>query len=347
VVELAPIPADDRKRVASLRRLGLLDSGSEERFDRITRTARRMFGVSSALVVLVDVDRNWFKSSDGLDGEDAPRSTSFCGHVVASSQLTVVPDARCDPRFADNPNVLGPPHVRFYAGCPIAAPDGAIVGTLCLTDDQPRTLDDEELRDFSDLAAMVEHEIAVTRLAVDDELTGLVNRRGFLMMANQALAFCQRQRVEALVVFADVDGLKQDNDRHGHDTGDRLLRCAASSMAEAFRGSDVVGRFGGDEFVAVLTGYSGEDTWATERLASAVETCNSQMAVGDGNGGEAEPFALSMSVGSARFTPQDPELLQTLLERADAAMYADKQLRCRPAEMVVPGCLPGAVRDPS
>jgi diguanylate cyclase (GGDEF)-like protein len=326
-VEVAPIPADDKERVASLRRLGLLDSGSEERFDRITRAARRMFGVSTALVVLVDADRNWFKSSDGEEGHEAPRSTSICGHTVASSQFLVVPDARCDPRFADNPNVLGPPHVRFYAGCPIAAPDGAIVGTLCLTDDRPRTFDEEDMHLFRDLAGMVEHEIAVTRLAVDDELTGLVNRRGFLMMAAQALAFCQRQQVEALVVFADVDGLKQVNDRYGHEAGDRLLRYAATSMAEAFRGSDVVGRFGGDEFVAMLTGYRGAGTWATTRLASTVQSWNDRMAAGDTAAGVAEPFTLSMSVGSARFRPDDPDLLETLLEQADTAMYADKQLR--------------------
>jgi diguanylate cyclase (GGDEF)-like protein len=343
-VKVAPIPTDDRERVASLRRLGLLDSGSEERFDRITRNARRMFGVSSALVVLVDVDRNWFKSNDGQDDEEAPRSTSFCGHTVASSQFMMVPDARCDPRFADNPNVLGPPHVRFYAGCPIAAPDGAIVGTLCMTDEEPRTLDAEELHLFRDLAGMVEHEIAVTRLAVDDELTGLVNRRGFLMMANQALAFCRRQGVEALVVFADVDGLKQVNDRYGHDAGDRLLRYAASSMAEAFRASDVVGRFGGDEFVAVLTGCGGEDSWVTERLNSAVDTRNEQMATGDGTNGVPEPFVLSVSVGSARFNPDSHEPLETLLERADTAMYADKQVHRRPAKMVARQS--GAIRQP-
>jgi diguanylate cyclase (GGDEF)-like protein len=330
--------------VASLRRLGLLDSGSEQRFDRLTRTARRMFRVSAALVVLVDVDRNWFKSSDGMDGEEEDRLTSFCGHVVASGQIMVVPDARCDPRFADNPHVTGPPHVRFYAGYPIAAPDGAIVGTLCLVDDQPRTLDEEEIQDLRIVAELVEHEIAVTLTAADDELTGLANRRGFQMMASQALAFCQRQQLDALVVFADVDGLKPVDDRYGHDAGDRLLRYAASSMAEAFRASDVVGRFGGDEFVAILTGYCGEATWATKRLDSAVQACNDQIAAGEGFAGIAEPFALAMSVGSARFTPDDPEPLETLLERADIAMYADKQLR-RSAGMAVPGVRPWADRD--
>jgi diguanylate cyclase (GGDEF)-like protein len=118
-------------------------------------------------------------------------------------------------------------------------------------------------------------------------------------------------------------------------------------MADAFRGSDVVGRFGGDEFVAVLTGYRGEATWATQRLASAVQTCNDQMSADSGTTGVAEPLTLSMSVGSARFTPNDPEPLETLLERADAAMYVDKQLRRRLAGMAVPGVHPGAVRNPS
>jgi diguanylate cyclase (GGDEF)-like protein len=137
------------------------------------------------------------------------------------------------------------------------------------------------------------------------------------------------------------EGVRQEvNDRYGHEAGDRLLRFAAFSMAEAFRASDVVGRFGGDEFVAVLPGHSGDVAWATKRLASAVRTCNDQMAAGNSTAGMAEPFALSMSVGAARFMPDDPEPPETLLERADAAMYDDKQLRCRSAGVAVLG------RDP-
>ena len=142
------------------------------------------------------------------------------------------------------------------------------------------------------------------------------------------------------------EGVRQEvNDRYGHEAGDRLLRFAAFSMAEAFRASDVVGRFGGDEFVAVLPGHSGDVAWATKRLASAVRTCNDQMAAGNSTAGMAEPFALSMSVGAARFMPDDPEPPETLLERADAAMYDDKQLRCRSAGVAVLGRDPESVRD--
>jgi diguanylate cyclase (GGDEF)-like protein len=318
-VDSAPIPHDDKERVTSLRRLGLLDTAPEERFDRITRTARRLFGVDTALVSLVDADRQWFKSKQGLAADEFPRDISFCGPAIVDSDVLVIPDTRDDDRFGDNPLVASDPTVRFYAGCPIAGPDGALVGTLCLIDHRPHALDDEDIRSLRDLAAMVEREIAVTRLAVDDELTGLANRRGFMMMASQALAFCQRQHVDALVVVADVDGIESVNDRFGDHVGDQLLRHAASAMAEAFRASDVVGRLGGDEFGAVLTAYHGEAPWATKRLAAAVQACNDQI--------PDAPFTLSMAVGSARFDPDDPELLEALLDRAGTAMSADKEFR--------------------
>jgi diguanylate cyclase (GGDEF)-like protein len=318
-MEAAPIVRRDRDRVASLRRLGLLDTEPEERFDRITRTAQKLFGVETALVSLVDADRQWFKSKQGLAATETDRDISFCGHAIAGRDVLAVDDTLDDPRFFDNPLVTDDPNVRFYAGCPISGPDGAVIGTLCLLDDQPRHLDREELEALHDLAAMVEHEIAVTKLAVDDELTGLANRRGFFLLGNQALAFCQRQRIDALVVFADVDGLKVVNDDFGHEAGDRLLTWAATAMAEGFRVSDVVARIGGDEFAAVLTAYEAGEYRAAERLDTAVKACNAELS--------GSPFELSMSVGTARFEHENPSDLETLLRQADASMYADKQRR--------------------
>jgi diguanylate cyclase (GGDEF)-like protein len=318
-MEAAPTLRNDRNRVASLRRLGLLDTGPEERFDRITRTAQRLFGVETALVSLVDVDRQWFKSRQGMAATETARDISFCGHAITGREVLEVDDTLCDPRFSDNPLVTEEPKVRFYAGCPISGPDGAVIGTLCLLDNRPRHLNGEQLDSLHDLAAMVEHEIAVTKLAVDDELTGLANRRGFSLLGDQALAFCERQQVDALVVFADVDGLKAVNDAYGHEYGDTLLTWAAAAMADAFRASDVVGRIGGDEFAAVLTSFVGGEYRACERLDSAVKEVNAGL--GD------VPFDLSMSVGTARFQHQHPDDLETLLRRADASMYADKQRR--------------------
>jgi diguanylate cyclase (GGDEF)-like protein len=324
-VEAPPVPADDLLRVGSLRRLGLLDTEPEERFDRITRIARRLFGVDTALVSLVDIDRQWAKSRqclaplESLEVLEMSRDLSFCGHAILDPEVLQVQDAATDPRFSDNPLVVGQPPVRFYAGCPIASPEGAMIGTLCLLDGRPRALSPDDLLAFRDLAAMVEHEIAVTRLAIDDELTGLANRRGFTMIGTQALAFCQRQQVDALVVAATIDGLDGINERGGRTTGDQLIRMAASAMADTFRSSDVVGRVGGRRFAAVLTGYEGSQAQVADRLRSAVAASNLEL--------ERTTFGLSMTVGSARFNHRDPELLEVLMHRAKAWSAAGERHR--------------------
>ena len=96
-------PADESKSLAALRALGLLDSPAEERFDRLTRVTKHALGVPIALVSLVDKDRQWFKSKQGLDATEPPRDISFCGHAIPGSDIFIVPDARKDERFQDNP----------------------------------------------------------------------------------------------------------------------------------------------------------------------------------------------------------------------------------------------------
>ncbi|WP_026425512.1 GAF domain-containing sensor histidine kinase [Actinokineospora inagensis] len=151
------------QRLAAVKALRLLDTPREERFDRITRLTQKLLGVPIALVSLVDVDRQWFKSCVGLDADQTDRGVSFCSHAIAQPTLMEVPDATEDPRFAQNPHVLGDPHIRFYAGQPIAAPSGHLVGTLCVVDRVPRRLDEAERGLLRDLAAWVELECAVVQ----------------------------------------------------------------------------------------------------------------------------------------------------------------------------------------
>lgn len=155
----AAIPADEAQRLDALRRLGVLDTPAEERFDRITRLAARLFDVPIALISLVDEERQWFKSRVGDVAQQTTREESFCAHAILGSQALVVSDALGDDRFADNPLVASEPCVRFYAGHPIAAPDGSVVGTLCLIDHQPRDFGAAELKVLIDLAAMAEREL--------------------------------------------------------------------------------------------------------------------------------------------------------------------------------------------
>ncbi|NNC65016.1 MAG: GAF domain-containing protein, partial [Gammaproteobacteria bacterium] len=130
----APTPIGETVRLCSLQNLKVLDTLPEERFDRITRLVARVFDVPIALVSLVDVDRQWFKSRHGLDADETPREISFCGHAILEEKTFVVHDAAKDERFVDNPLVTGGPKIRFYAGHPVHSPQGTRIGTLCLID---------------------------------------------------------------------------------------------------------------------------------------------------------------------------------------------------------------------
>jgi len=152
-------PADEAHRLDVLRASHILDTPPEERFDRITRVAQRLFDVPIAVVSLVDVNRQWFKSCLGLDATETPRSISFCGHTILGDVTLVIPNALADPRFADNPLVADAPHIRFYAGHPLKAADGSRLGTLCIIDRKPRDFSADTLALLADLAANVEREL--------------------------------------------------------------------------------------------------------------------------------------------------------------------------------------------
>lgn len=153
-------PLDEPARLAELQDLCLLDTPPEERFDRLTRLACRLFGVQTALVSLVDDERQWFKSRQGLDVAETPRNISFCGHAILNDGAFVIEDASSDVRFADNPLVTGGPCIRFYAGMPLTGPNGYKVGTLCLIDPVPRHFGVGDLEALRDLAAIATTEIA-------------------------------------------------------------------------------------------------------------------------------------------------------------------------------------------
>ncbi|QSQ21631.1 GAF domain-containing sensor histidine kinase [Pyxidicoccus parkwayensis] len=154
-----PLPPDEAQRLQALRGLCVLDTPSEDRFDRIVRTAARLFGVPISLVSLLDEGRQWFKARVGLASLETPRDISFCGHAILGASTFVVPDAVRDARFHDNPLVVGAPFIRFYAGHPVRAPDGSRVGTLCLIDSKPREFSEADRAALADMAAWVDLEL--------------------------------------------------------------------------------------------------------------------------------------------------------------------------------------------
>jgi phosphoribosyl 1,2-cyclic phosphodiesterase/CheY-like chemotaxis protein len=155
----APVDPDEQERLTALRSLNLLDTDPEERFDRFTRIASALFDVPVALVTLVDEDRQWFKSCVGTAECETSREVSFCAHALKCNEIMVVPDALADPRFADNPIVVGGPRIRFYAGAPLYIPGGHCIGTLCIIDHRPRQFGEHELTLLADLGHLVEKEL--------------------------------------------------------------------------------------------------------------------------------------------------------------------------------------------
>lgn len=133
-----PTPDNEAGRLATLRRLAILDSAPDPAFDKITRLAKGLFDVDIALVSLVDEHRQWFKSACGFSATETGRDVAICAHAIMQQDLFIVPDASKDDRFKDNPFVTGPPHIRFYAGAPLVCEDGNTIGTLCIINSKQR-----------------------------------------------------------------------------------------------------------------------------------------------------------------------------------------------------------------
>ncbi|GAC1476674.1 MAG: response regulator [Ktedonobacterales bacterium] len=161
----APLPSNEAERLAALRTLRLLDTPPEERFDRVTRTAQRVFDVPIATVTLVDANRQWFKSCFGLPLAETTRDIAFCAHTILDGDTLIIPDATRDIRFEDNPLVTGEPYLRFYAGQPLRSLTGHAVGTLCIMDSRPRQLSDADVHALKDLAAWAENELNSVHLS--------------------------------------------------------------------------------------------------------------------------------------------------------------------------------------
>ncbi len=314
-------PANEVIRLETLHALNILDTAPEERFDRLTRLARRMFHVPIALVTLVDANRQWFKSSVGLAATETPRDVSFCAHAILEDGVMMIPNALVDPRFADNPSVTGEPHVRFYAGCPLQAPNGTRLGTLCIVDNKPRILDTEDLAALRDLAAIVEDELAARQMAMQDELTKIANRRGFMLTAQQSLALCARHELPASLVFLDLDGFKAINDTWGHAEGDLALLTFADQLHKSFRESDIFARLGGDEFAVFLANVTREQAERIfARFAEELKKRTQDAARG---------YDISYSHGIVEFHSSKHGSIDELLVEGDALMYGLKRSRRR------------------
>lgn len=307
----------EAERLAALERYDVLDSEPEEAFDRITRLAGALVGVPIVLISLVDSERQWFKSAQGLEVKETPRSISFCTHAIQGEGPFVVENALTDDRFQANPLVQGDPSIRFYAGVPLQVSDGYKLGTLCVIDRVPRKFGNGQIALLEDLARMVVDQLELRRIATTDGLTGAMTRGFFLGSTDREVERAKRHGRPLSVAIMDIDHFKSINDTHGHPAGDAALRNVVSLILERLRSTDLLGRVGGEEFALCLPETAaGDAVQLCDRLRAGIEAIQV-------NHGPAS-FSLTASFGVTTWEKGEEDILPAL-KRADEALYRAKQ----------------------
>lgn len=271
-------PANENDRLRILDACGLMDVAPDERFDRITRLAARIYDAEVAFIGLVDDQcQSLISLNSDTFARNVARRDSVCNMIIESGRPLVVGDLKTDPRLQGHPLV---PHLtlRFYAGVPLIADKDIVLGTLCVMRREPADPDTFDLGPLLDLAAIAANEIALWKLNLElkrqsetDSLTGLPNRRIFDDSLERAVRRTHRTGQPVSVLVLDVDHFKVLNDLAGHPAGDRVLSRLGGLLAETSRRPlDTVARIGGEEFALVLpdTDAAGAETVAAHVLAT-------------------------------------------------------------------------------
>lgn len=310
-----PKLSDEPGRIAALERYRILDTPREQGFEKITSLVRQVLDAPICAVTLIDSERQWFKSIQGLDGDETPRGIAFCDRTIRTHEALVVPDATLDARFADNPFVTGEPNVRSYAGVPLSSPDGYNLGALCVVDTKPREFTPAQIDILRNFAGLVMDELELRTIAHKDFLTGALTRRAFVDAARRDIdRFRRTGRPGSLVMF-DLDHFKAINDRFGHPVGDRVLEAVAGACEGMLRPTDLLGRLGGEEFGILMaeTG-AGDAVSGTDRLRCSIAEL--EFPAIDG-------LKVTASFGVAPIVPDRD--VPAWMEAADQALYAAKR----------------------
>lgn len=268
-MQAAPIPANEVSRLEALRGAYCAYAPREERFDRITRTAKRLLHVPISLVSIVEQDEQWFRSVQGLEVAHTPRDISFCGHVVALNKPICIPDAWNDPDFADNPLVLGAPGIRSYLGWPLELAPGVAVGTLCVIDTMPRTFGVEDFDAMRDLASLAQAELKVSamstlqnrllmqlstlqRKGALDPLTGCWNIRGFRELVALGFEDARRNAADLAICYMHVNNLDEVAASAHYANRDALTQLLAQALRQRLPAQGALARLGARDFCALV-----------------------------------------------------------------------------------------------
>jgi diguanylate cyclase (GGDEF)-like protein len=321
-------------KIANIHSLDLFYTPIEERFERITRLARRALHSPVAAISLLNEDKQWFKSAAGWGVSELPRDQAICKLAVDSNQIVMIGDTLADARVANLPIVATAPRFRAYAGHPLADDQGACVGTLCVFDLKPREFGPADRQALVDLAALAQRELASDQLtnaqaaltsklgiarreALMDPLTHLWNRRGASVLLKGAFASADERGTRLALAVLDLDNFKRINDTGGHQAGDEVLRRVASRLLSTVRGEDAICRLGGDEFLVVM---ADTDAAIAARVAERIRHAINDTPVPTRDGA----ISVTISVGCTVRQPRDATAVDALLERADKALMESK-----------------------
>jgi len=342
--------SDGQARLESLRRMLTLGGPSENDYQRVTRLAQHLFDAPITFVSVLDGQNQYMMSPLGMAPMAIPYHDTLCQHVVETKTRIECQDATLDERFRLAYPVVHAPHIRFYVGQPVRNAEGHVIGALCIADTVARNpLSPEQIGLLEDLAYLLEATIALRYLSFSheralifassmvregmrDALTEVFNRRGIIDMANHAYARCLHEHRSFALALVDLDHFKTINDQFGHLVGDVALKEAARRIQRGLRGGDIVGRWGGEEFLVVLPG-------SNPSVLQDVGNKLVQCIQGPFNEQGCE-FELSASIGLVGMaTPREVFNEMSWLEAADQALYIAKE-RGR-SQAVVYACEPG------
>lgn len=269
-----PVPANESHRLRELERYGLDNGTDDPQFCRILELVTDLLEMPIGLVSIVDQDRQRFLCRHGIEERSTPRKMAFCAHAIVGDKPLVVENALLDERFAANPLVLGPPHIRFYAGSPLRTQRGYNLGTLCVIDQKPRAFSERQQKWLTQLAELLMRELEWRHLSRLCPLTGLHRRDSFFELADKEFKRAKSNGWPLALLSFDIDNFRLINMRWGHAEGDRVLVDLVGVCKRMLDEDDLMARIYDEEFCLLIVG---KDDAAALALAELVRHSITQM----------------------------------------------------------------------
>jgi len=327
------LPDNELSRLQEISSYHILDTLPEQEYDDIAMLSAQICHTPISTVAIVDETRKWHKAKFGLDKDSVPRDFAICSHTILNDEILLVEDTHLDPIFCNIGMVANPPFVRFYAGVPLINSEGFALGTLCVVDTKPNSLNGFQIRALKALARqtvallelrkslkvsqdlqqkIVDKNRQLQALSQTDDLSNLYNRRVLDRELSHELKRSKRYGGEFSLMMLDIDNFKQLNDTKGHSVGDKAIVAIAQLLQLESRDTDFCIRFGGDEFIILMSSTTAKQAMdMASRIKNRVEMQISSLA------------GLTVSIGVAHvdsfnITEQD------ILELADHCLYQAK-----------------------